>query len=68
MAVKYPSERHNPVYRWEHTQRVAYYGKLLAEAEGADVEIVTAACLFHDVAHFECDDNYKSHGHIIGMC
>jgi len=41
---------------------VAYYGKLLAEAEGADAEIVVAACLLHDVAHFECDNNYKDHG------
>ncbi|MFQ5616783.1 MAG: hypothetical protein ACE5GO_10060 [Anaerolineales bacterium] len=23
MAEKYPDERHNPTYRWEHTQRVA---------------------------------------------
>lgn len=64
MAVKYPGELHNPIYRWEHTQRVANYGKLIAEAEGADVEVVTAACLLHDVAHFECDKDYKSHGRI----
>jgi uncharacterized protein len=62
MAAKFPDEHHDPIYRWEHTQRVANYGKLIAEAEGADVEVVTAACLLHDVAHFECDDDYKSHG------
>ena len=62
MAKKYPSEQHDPIYRWEHTQRVANYGRVLAEAEGADVEIVIAACLLHDVAHFECDDNYNDLG------
>jgi len=62
MAQEYPSEQHDPIYRWEHTQRVANYGRVLAEAEGADPEIVIAACLLHDVAHFECDDNYKDHG------
>ncbi len=62
MAEKYPSREHNPVYRWEHTQRVAYYGKVLAEAEGADAEVVVAACLLHDLAHFECEDDYQDHG------
>ena len=66
MAEIYPDERHNPVYRWEHTQRVAHYGKLIADQEGADAEIVTAACLLHDVAHFECEDDYKNHGTITG--
>lgn len=64
MAVRHPSEQNDPVYRWEHTQRVANYGKLLAEAEGADIEVVTAACLLHDVAHFESGQNYKNHGRI----
>jgi uncharacterized protein len=64
MAVKYPDERHDPVYRWEHTQRVANYGRLIAEAEGAQAEVVTAACLLHDVAHFECEDDYKGHGRV----
>ena len=64
MALKYPDERHDPIYRWEHTQRVANYGKVIAEAEGADVEVVVAACLLHDIAHFECEDDYKSHGRV----
>jgi uncharacterized protein len=64
MSVKFLDERHDPIYRWEHTQRVANYGKLIAEAEGADVEVVTAACLLHDIAHFECEDDYKSHGRV----
>jgi len=62
MALKYPTPQHDPVYRWEHTLRVAQYGKAVAQAEGADVETVIAACLLHDIAHFECDDDYKSHG------
>jgi len=61
-AEEFPSEHHDPAYRWEHTRRVAQHGKRLAEAEGADVEIVVAGCLLHDVAHFECEDDYKDHG------
>ena len=62
MAEKHPDARHDPIYRWEHTLRVAQYGKLLAEAEDAQVEIVVAACLLHDIAHFEAEDNYRDHG------
>jgi uncharacterized protein len=62
MAREYPSTENNPVYRWEHTLRVAHYGKEIALAEGADIEQVIAACLLHDVAHFESDDDYKDHG------
>ena len=61
-AAEFPSEYHNPVYRWEHTLRVAQWGKQLAEAEGANVEIVVAGSLLHDIAHFESDDDYKDHG------
>lgn len=61
-ALQFPGKEHNPTYRWEHTVRVAHYGKILALAEGADVEVVIAACLLHDVAHFESDDDYKDHG------
>jgi uncharacterized protein len=64
MAEKHPSNGHNPVYRWEHTLRVANFGKHIAETEGADVEIVVAACLLHDVAHFECNGDDKSHGRV----
>jgi uncharacterized protein len=62
MAVENPSEWHDPVYRWEHTQRVAYYGGQIARAEGADVEVVETACLLHDVAHFDPLEDYKDHG------
>lgn len=50
-------------YRWEHTLRVANYGKIIAEAEGADVETVVAACLLHDLALFDTRD-YQEHGRL----
>ena len=62
MAEEHPSERHDPLYRWEHTLRVAHYGEQIAEAEGADVEVVVAGCLLHDVAHFDPLESYKDHG------
>ncbi len=40
-------------YRWQHTLRVCHYGRVLAEAEGADAGLVLAACLLHDVAAFD---------------
>ncbi len=51
-------------YRWHHTLRVAQFGKLLAEAEGADVELVVAACLLHDVAAFDPMENDRDHGRV----
>ena len=62
MAEEYPSEWHDPVYRWEHTLRVAHYGEQIARAETADVDVVVAGCLLHDVAHFDPMDDYKDHG------
>jgi hypothetical protein len=51
-------------YRWEHTLRVAQYGRLIAEEEGLDLERSVVACLLHDVAYFfeggEAD--WKDHG------
>ncbi|MCX7607963.1 MAG: HD domain-containing protein [Anaerolineales bacterium] len=44
-------------YRWQHTLRVAQFGKLIAEEEGADVELVLAACLLHDVAWFDVESH-----------
>ena len=62
MAQEHPSEGHDPLYRWEHTLRVAHYGEQIAKAEGADVDVVTAGCLLHDVAHFDSLEDYKDHG------
>jgi putative nucleotidyltransferase with HDIG domain len=61
------SQRENPAldseYRWQHTLRVSQHGRMIAEAEGANVELVIAACLLHDVAHFD-QDNWKEHGRL----
>ena len=51
-------------YRWRHTLRVAQWGKFIAEAEGADVELVVAACLLHDVASFDVMPNDNDHGRV----
>ncbi|MGZ6347619.1 MAG: HD domain-containing protein [Anaerolineales bacterium] len=55
----------NSEYRWKHTLRVAQFGKVIAENEVADVELVVAACLLHDVAWFDTNaDNSREHGRI----
>jgi putative nucleotidyltransferase with HDIG domain len=55
----------NSEYRWKHTLRVAQFGKVIAENEIADVELVVAACLLHDIAWFDTNaDNSREHGRI----
>jgi len=49
-------------YRWKHTLRVVQYGKKIAESEGADVEVVMAACLLHDVSKFDDVEFGVEHG------
>jgi putative nucleotidyltransferase with HDIG domain len=52
-------------YRWKHTLRVAQFGKVIAENEVADVELVVAACLLHDMAWFDTTaENNREHGRI----
>jgi len=52
-------------YRWQHTLRVAQFGKVIAENEGADVESVVAACLLHDIAWFDTGaENNRDHGRL----
>ena len=52
-------------YRWKHTLRVAQFGKVVADTEAADDELVVAACLLHDVAWFDTNaDNNRQHGRI----
>jgi HD superfamily phosphodiesterase len=63
IAGRDPSRGLDSEYRWQHTLRVGNYGRMLAEAEEANVERVVAACLLHDVAHFDQDD-WKEHGRL----
>lgn len=51
-------------YRWLHSLRVTQYGKQIAEAEGAEIEVVMAACLLHDIAKFDDQDYGLEHGRI----
>ncbi len=52
-------------YRWQHTLRVSQYGKIIAEAEDANIELLLAACLLHDVAWFDTGiDNHREHGRL----
>jgi len=53
-------------YRWEHTLRVAHYGRTIAEREGVDVDLAVAACFLHDIAYFSCgeEENWDEHGRI----
>ncbi len=53
VAAEHGEETHKVDYRWGHLLRMCNYGKLLAEAEGASVELSVAACLLHDVAWFD---------------
>jgi len=57
-----PQPDKDPVYRYEHTLRVAQYGRQLSQSEGADIELVIAACLLHDVAHFDPQVSNPEHG------
>ncbi|MEJ2757437.1 MAG: HD domain-containing protein, partial [Anaerolineales bacterium] len=64
MAEQREGAHIDPDYRWQHTLRVVNIGKQLAEAENANLEHVIAACLLHDLAHFDDDDNYRDHGRL----
>ena len=47
--------------RWYHSLRVASYGKGIAKAENADIELVVTACLLHDICKFNSKKG-KNHG------
>ena len=52
-------------YRWHHTLRVTQFGKIIAENEAVDVELIVAACLLHDIAWFDTTaENSRDHGRI----
>lgn len=49
-------------YRWGHTLRVAQRGMDLAKLEGANLEVVTVACLLHDIAKLSNTEHGVEHG------
>ncbi len=65
LALKeYPQQAERLKYRWLHTLRVSQYGKRIAKLEGADVEIVIASCLLHDIAKLSNEVNDFNHGRV----
>jgi putative nucleotidyltransferase with HDIG domain len=55
----------NAEYRWLHTMRVAQFGKVIAENEGADIELIIAACILHDIAWFDTNaETNRDHGRL----
>lgn len=51
-------------YRWKHTLRVVQFGRQIAEHEKADLEVVMAACLLHDISKFEKEEYGADHGRV----
>jgi len=56
-------DRYDMTYRYEHTLRVAQWGKKIAEGEGWNPEPFVMACLLHDVGYPLCKDmtDLKNH-------
>ena len=56
-------DRYDMTYRYEHTLRVAQWGKKIAEGEGWNPEPLIIACLLHDVGYPLCKDfaDLKNH-------
>lgn len=48
-------DRYDKTYRYEHSLRVALWGKRIAEAEGWDSEPLVMACLMHDTGYPFCE-------------
>lgn len=56
-------DRYDMTYRYEHSLRVARWGKKIAEGEGWNPEPLVMACLLHDVGYPLCKDfpDLKNH-------
>jgi putative nucleotidyltransferase with HDIG domain len=55
----------NAEYRWKHTLRVAQFGKVIAENETVDLDLIVTACLLHDIAWFDTRaENSREHGRL----
>ncbi|MBX3022641.1 MAG: HD domain-containing protein [Bdellovibrionales bacterium] len=50
-ALKRLTQKKDPAHDWAHIQRVVANCRLLAKAEGADLEILIAAALLHDIVN-----------------
>lgn len=48
---------HSAAYRFNHIQNVVELGERIATAEGAAVDVVRVAALFHDIAKLEADQD-----------
>ncbi len=48
-------DRYDLTYRYEHSLRVALWGKRIAEGEGWDREPLVMACLLHDTGYPFCE-------------
>lgn len=53
--------QHKLDYRYNHSLRVAYYGKIIAEEEGLDINGLVIGCLLHDLSYKEEINSYKKH-------
>lgn len=54
---------HSADYRFTHIRNVVHLGTRIAKREGADVDVVRVAALFHDVAKLEADqDSHPDEG------
>jgi len=51
----------DPVHGFEHVLRVLHLAEQIAQAEGADLEIVRAAALLHDAAAPAAEANRQAH-------
>lgn len=56
-------DRYDMTYRYEHSLRVALWGKRIAEGEGWDSEPLVIGCLLHDVGYslLESMDEWNKH-------
>lgn len=52
---------HKLDYRFNHSLRTAYYGKIIAENEGLDIEGLIIGCLLHDLSYMEEIDTFEKH-------
>ncbi len=51
-------------YRWGHTLRVVQRGMALAKLEGANRQVVAAACMLHDIAKLANKEHGVEHGRV----